>query len=770
MMNMRLKPTPLSSLLIASGLLAACLPVLAQTVAAAPGAAASAPVAVAAAAPDAAASATPPAKVSASELQMQEVTVTAQKIAQPASKTPLALSVLGGEELKSAGIVNARELTQSTPNVQIAQQSGMLEIAIRGVVSLDVTEKGDSSAAFNIDGANISRPEAQTGAFFDLDRVEVLRGPQGTLYGRNATAGAINLITNKPAPTFGASVGLELGNYNTRRFDAMINTPLSDGIAIRMAVTGTKRDSYLHAGPNGDVPLESQDDFAGRVSLLDKFTPDTSLLLTAETTHTGGGGASPVPITNFFHGTLIGTLPFSPPGTGNDVQNPVYYNAGTTAQRTTSLSFGTDPDAHRDNNSDSLRGEFKTNLGWADLTYQMAGLRSSLNDKDSGSYFGFPLEGNVKGTSHSLSNELRLNSNGTGPLRWVAGLYEFHEIITRDTSYDTFVTAPFGSFIVDVPYLPHVTNKSMAAFGQVTYSLLDDTRLTVGLRETRDEKAGYDPLGGVPPPTGSDVSTGAYQTDVKFHNTSWKIGLDHDLSKNSMLYASVATGYKAGGFNDQAGAAPYKPENLTAYEAGIKGRFLDGTLQLSTGVFHYNYRDLQLTSVVCPTNDPTSCGSLTTNAANAKTTGFEFEGKMSLGQNDTIDASLALTNARFKSYKPNATDDWSGQRLDLAPADVLSLGYNHAFEMDNGSEFIAAVGTRLSSSYTISDPAAGVRYAQPSFHKSDASVSYNNASGKLNVQLFVKNIENRTTIESMVPGGFFLGDPRTYGIRTSYRF
>ena len=159
--------TPLSQVLLAAGLVAASLPGWAQDAA--------------------------PAERKTAVIQ--EVIVTAQKTAQPASKTPLALSVVSADDLKDAGIVDARGLAEVTPNLQMSQESGKLQIAIRGVVSLDMTEKGDPSAAFNVDGVYVARPEAQMGAFLDLDRIEVLRGPQGTLYGRNATAGAINLIT-----------------------------------------------------------------------------------------------------------------------------------------------------------------------------------------------------------------------------------------------------------------------------------------------------------------------------------------------------------------------------------------------------------------------------------------------------------------------------------------------------------------------------------------------------------------------------------------------
>jgi iron complex outermembrane receptor protein len=747
--------TPIAAALISSGLLGWASGVHAQA-AAAPAAAASAP----------APAASEPAHA-APRTEVTEVVVTAQKIEQPASKTPVALSVVGGEDLKSGGVVDIRALDSLAPGVQIGQESGKAQVAIRGVMSQDMTEKGDPSAAFNVDGAYIARPEAQLGAFFDLDRVEVLRGPQGTLYGRNATAGAINLITNRPGNKFEALIGAEVGDYGTIRTDGMINVPLGANFALRAALNTNKHDSYIEPGPNAalGVPMESQDDQAGRVELLGKFGTDTSLLLTAETHHTGGHTPTPVPISNFFDGEWTGTLPFSPANRGNNLLDPVYVDRGTTAQRTAAWEFHQGSDSHQDNRSDSLRAEFSTGVGdFAQFTYLLAHDTGKIDQELNGVYFGFPLDNPETGSSHSTSNELRLNSVGKGPWRWVAGLYAFDESIDRVTSYNTYISAPFGDFVVNVPYQPHVENQSRAAFGQLTYSVTNDFRLTGGLRRTNDEKSGTDPYGG------TTDGSGAFSADVKFSNWSWKLGFEQDLGKTTMLYGGVSTGYKAGGFNDQKGASFYKPEQLMDIEVGVKGRYLDNALVLSLSAFHYDYTDLQVTSVVCTSQDLSSCGSLTTNAASAGVDGIEAEGKWAVVPGGEIRFGLAYNNARYKSYQPTQTVDFSGERLDHAPLETVSLGYNHDFEFESGAMVSAFVGTYWSSSYFISDPAAGVRYEQPNFHKSDASLGWTSSNARYTVQAFIKNIENTTTIESHVPGSFFIGDPRTYGVRMSAKF
>jgi iron complex outermembrane receptor protein len=700
---------------------------------------------------------------------INEVIITAQKVAQPASKTPVALSVMSGEDLKDAGVTDARSMAEMLPNVEISKESGMLQVAIRGVTSLDMTEKGDPSAAFHIDGAYVPRYEAQTAAFFDLDRIEVLRGPQGTLYGRNATAGAINLITNKPSNKLEGSVGIDIGNYNTRRLDGMINVPINGMWALRAAVNAQKHDTYLNPGPNR-VPLESQDDKSARIHLLGRFSADTSLLLTAESSKIQGGPPAPVPNTNFFTGTLVENLPFSPPGTGNNIENPVYVDRGSDAQRTAGALFRQDANAHRDNRADSFRGEFKTRVGAVDMTYQLASMNLYLDQVNNGIYFGFPFTNPLTGNSHAISHELRFNSTGTGPLRWVAGLYYFNETIHRDSTYNTYITAPFGSFTVTQPFNSVITNKSNAAFGQLTYDLRPDTRLTLGLRGTRDRKTGDDPLGGAAANPGSTTSDQAYTADVRFRNTSWKVGLDHDLMRNVMVYANVSTGYKAGGFNSAKAAGSYKPETLRAYEAGIKGRFLENTLQLSANVFHYDYKDQQLTTTSCRTNDPSTCDSYTVNAANSRVDGVELEGKVRVGDDGELRGSMSLTDAQFKNYKPSANVDYSGQHLDRAPVTTANLAYTHHFAVANGGDVAATIGTHFMGAYLISDLAANVRYRQPATHKSDASVGYTDGGGHWTVQAYVRNIEDEIKIESRVPGGFFVSDPRTYGVRVGYNF
>lgn len=690
--------------------------------------------------------------------KIQEVVVTATKVATPASKTPLALSVVGGEDLRDAGINDPMSLEQVAPGLEIAKDSGRLLVAIRGIVSTASDERGDPSASFNVDGLYIARFEAQGGAFMDLDRIEVLRGPQGTLYGRNSTAGAINLITRKPTKKFEGRIDAEVGSYGSQRIEGVINQPLSDRWAIRVAAQKSQRDGYINPGPNTGTPMDSTDDYAARVHLLGQLTSDTSLLLTAETSHQGGGNSTPAPLSNFFDGTAING--------GNDIRNPVYKDIGSSAQRTAGQFVGATKPAFTDNTHSSLRAELKSTLSVGELTYQLGYQTSDMNGRQNGRFFSNPWYAEGTGSSSAVSNELRLNSVGQGPLKWVVGAYAFDEDISRFTNFVTAIPSTAG-FVLR--FDGKVKNSARAVFGQTTYSIMPTTRLTAGARYTEDKKsADYVHNGAYSRPDGGLFPASPFTNSKSYTNTSWRLGVDHDLNPTTMLYAAVATGFKSGGFNVGTNGTEIKPEYLRSIEGGVKSRLMDGRLQLSAGVFDYSYDNIQVTSVVALPAGGTAA--ITTNAAKASLRGGEFEAKMLVGENGQLNASVALNDAKFNKYVFNGTTDYSGQRMDRAPATVVGLGYSHRFAFVNDSELVASVSTRYNSGYTLSNFSENIRYAQPSYQKSDASLTWTNSSGKLNLQAFVKNIEDKVTLETPVPSGIYVGEPRTFGVRASYTF
>ncbi|MYM83462.1 TonB-dependent receptor [Duganella sp. FT50W] len=675
--------------------------------------------------------------------RLQEVIVTAQRIAQPASKTPLSLSVVSGDDLKQAGAVNASSLTELVPNVQVSNNGGATTISIRGVSSADNTEKGDPSASFNVDGVNLARPQSAGLAFYDLERVEVLRGPQGTLYGRNATAGAINLITNKPSNRFESSAAVEVGNYHGVKFDGMLNVKVSDMLSLRTAVSTSKHDGYLRSTQGFSHNYDDDDSQSARVHALFKFNPDVSLLLSGDTSRLKGAGAGSVPYATFV-------------------------NQSGDAQRTATPSI----QGKLDDSAHGTSGELKVNTRAGEITYQLA--RRTLN-RDEYTPFGQSTPGvvdpytRVLADYSQLSHELRLASM-FGKWKTIGGLYWFKEQSALDVRIRNFPALGVLAFIQN----PTIS-ASKAAFGEATYSLTPELHLIAGVRRTKDDKSrqGFSQYGD--PVFFSSVN----DADVHYVQTTGRLGADYALSKAVMVYGTFATGYKAGGFNDGTAATNrflrYDPEHLKSLEVGLKGRFLDNRLQVSTAAFTYDYKDLQLTGVAV---DPAT-GALQTqtlNAGQASVRGLEVEGKYAVGSAGKINFSLTTLDAHFKTYSPLQGVNWAGKRLEKSPRATFGLGYSHTWNFEEGASLTAYLGTRFSSSYVLNDYGNAKQFTQGSFHKSDFNLNYAPSDFRWSLQAYVRNIEDKTVMTGYgAPSGnrpdtANLAPPRTMGVRVGVNF
>src|SRR5882724_10710707 len=221
---------------------------------------------------------------------LEEVTVTAQRREENLQKTPLAVVAISGEQLARAGVKEAQDLNKLVPGLKIGQTGTMTQFFVNGVGSGVANAYGDPTIAFNVDGVYIGRPTGVNGVFYDLSRVEVLKGPQGTLYGRNAAAGAVNVITNRPEFTDSVQTGLEIGNYDAIRISGVGNLKLSDTLAIRLAGLSSRHSGYLSDGFN------DEDDAGGRAQLLWQPGDRLSLLLGADYFHQGGKGPAAIPV------------------------------------------------------------------------------------------------------------------------------------------------------------------------------------------------------------------------------------------------------------------------------------------------------------------------------------------------------------------------------------------------------------------------------------------------------------------------------------------
>ena len=711
---------------------------------------------------------------------VQEVLVTAQRTPAPESKTPVAMSVLSGEQLTAAGIADPSGIGARLPNVHLDGAPDGLKITIRGVSNADSTEKGDPSAAFMMDGIYIARPQAQNLGFYDLERVEVLRGPQGTLYGRNATAGVVNVISHAPTRQLEGAAGVELGNYGSRKFNAMLNVPVSPALALRAAVNSNQHDSYLINGQGTGQQLGSdRDEQAARLSALLRVSDTVSLLLRADYAHSRDHGDVIVPDTNFYHGIELG--------------QPSWYGAGTDARLTNAfMPPNTRPEQGFDHKTNSgLAAELTWQLGPATL-YYLGSHRQFDNDFLVNYHYrvapGFAIgvHENFNGSYTQNSHELRIATNGQQALSAQAGLYYFRESSHDDYTFrdlQVLGLPPYYAF----PIGPTVS-RSQAVFGQATYRVNDQLRATAGIRYTDDRKSRYGSTNfqqgpGFNPATDFKLLNAA---ELSTDKTTWRLGLDYDLAPASMVYGAIATGYKSGGFNDgclagarQLGidcpaalAVPaatlfYQPETITSYEAGLKTRFWNNKASLNLAVFHYDYKNLQLSNVTMVQGAPRY---VTTNAGVASVKGLELDGAVNATPADRISYALSLLDAHYVSYTPDGLHSWAGNKLDRAPSNTLTLGYLHRFLLDAG-RLSASVESRHSAAYTIAVPTQLLQYRVPSRTESDAVLAFEPAGASWSVQARVKNLENKVhpvTIDSF--GMVVPSNPRTAAVRLDYRF
>ena len=694
-----------------------------------------------------------PAATADKKQQLEVVTITAQKRPEDAQKAPIAITSLSGEAIAEQGISNARDLNGLVPNVVINTNATATEITIRGITSTNNTEVGNPAVGFHLDGVYLARPDQAGLAFFDVERVEVLRGPQGTLYGRNATAGAINVITNKPKNKLEGAITFGLGNYNSTRVEAMINVPVSDVFSIRAALATDKHTGYMNsknALVGADKNTDDADTTAARLHALYKPNNNFSILLSADSMNVGGYG----------YGTT--TLPLA--------------SRKGEAARVVLAS----QQAKTDNDYEGFGAEVNWKFGPATMTYLGSKRESTRNEANYSA--GNTARTQFNSSPVQTSHELRLASTGSSALTWVVGAYTFEET-NNVTLIGSLISSPALPPTLRVNqsfFQPEVKAKASAIFGQSTFSFTDQLKFTAGLRSTRDSisRVGLSTqtitlANETPAAATTRIINDASVSSSKIN---WRLGVDYSMDKSTMLYVSAATGYKAGSFFDGVKTATFdnifKPENVTTYEVGAKMRGFDGTVQTNVALFKSDYKDLQVSfRGIVPGS--ISVVTVTQNAAKAGITGAEIESRW-LSPIGRFDLSLALLDAKYDSYSPpnaNPPVNFTGNRLIKSPRVSGNLAYQYSWYVFGGD-----ITARLSSFYSAKyfhRPDNIAIASQPSYTRTDIALTYNADKEAWFLQAYGKNLEDRNVIAGiggLIAPNAFLAPPRTFGIRVGVKF
>jgi len=737
----------------------------------------------------------------AAQAGLQDIVVTAQRRTESVQKAAVAITAVSGTELIRAGISDTTNLQRLAPALAVQPSGGTTSIYVRIVGTQAGNSYAENAVGFNFNGVFIARPTAPSGVYYDLQRVEVVKGPQGTLYGRNATGGAINVLPNRPKlGEVSGDVNVEVGNYQARKASAAINLPLGPIMALRIAGQVVDRNGYLSDGYDDDKGE------AGRASLLIKPSSNWSMTLVADYYHQHGKGSGNVLLPSSVAGApaLSARIGGSDPRSVAALQSYAATVAappfcGGMGQLITSGCVMTPRgDGYMNGDFWGISAQTEGDLGFATLTVIPAYRSSSSNYR---SYLpGFMLQ--VSDKSQQMSLETRLASKDEGSLRYVLGGFYFSE---DQSAVNYFSQGNLATTLFN----PQLRTQSIAGFGQLTYLVSPRLRLVAGGRYTHETKSQTTSLaaGGLPnavnPPLGAP-----FTGNLSFSKATWKAGVEFDAGPRSLLYANVSTGFKAGGFFV---AAPpnntFAPEMLTAYTLGSKNRFLSNRLQINLEAFYWDYKDQQISFVggVPASNGLYTQGGVTENAGKSRIYGTEIELRFAPSKSDQFGATLQYLNGRYNSLKTaifsntgapvptgctvtssrlanpgvNAArfydTDCSGKPTVYSPKWTLNLDYAHTFALKNGMKLVAGARTAIKSDFYLN-----VNFQenekQGAYRMSDAYLTLEGVDRRWELTGFINNIEDRAVLVRAgnrpilnVSYGT-LAPPRTYGVRFGYHF
>lgn len=717
-----------------------------------------------------------------------EIVVTAQKRAENLQDVPVSVTALTADTLAARGVNNVLALNNMAPGMRISANDAAAnpKIYIRGVGLSDFNPNASSGVGVYIDGVYIGSPLAQMAGFFDLAQVEVLRGPQGTLYGRNTNGGAINITTKRPTQSFTADASVEYATFNAKTVEAAVGGPIiADKLAFRAAGQWVKDDGYTYNRVTGNN-VNAADHWAGRVSLL--FTPtDNFEMLTQVNRYVNRGDAIAPQHRALFPSTAAAT--------GADgLCAPNAYASGAC----TDLLGYADTDKNSRALDANLEGKDKVDLFGASnqATWSFNGMQlvsvtawqwAHRNDVENTD--GSPaqmLEINYRSRQHQLTQELRLQSdNPSGRVNWVLGGYFMDETVKDNTRQDTlrdlrplFVTpdnptglSPENSVAVfGWPYTQ--TTKGYAVFGQADYKITDKLTGTVGLRWSADKKhMNYQ----------SQIEDGLIvllTSDQKktFSAFSGRLGLRYEVTDDTNVYATYNRGYKSGGFfgglaTTPEEVEPYDNETLDAYEVGMKSEFFDRRVRLNVSGFYYDYKNQQVFAQALR-NGLTVL--VLDNAANSKVYGGEAEITARPIQPLTITAGLSLLHAKYGDYFSEG-QDFTGNWLPQSPKVTFNTSATWVAPLANGSSIVANVDANYSSKVYFDNSNAS-RLSQDAVWIAGAQVSWRSPDQKIEAGAFARNLFDKTyvvsisNIDSLGEDLLSMNRPRSLGVFLRYHY
>lgn len=704
---------------------------------------------------------------------LEQVIVTAQHREEDLQDVPVSVQVLSAEALTQRGVIDTVSLPEAAPSVQFTSSGPSGLFYVRGVGNNNGGVGEEGANAFYVDGVYMPDLFQSVLKFNNIERIEILKGPQGTLFGRNSSGGLVHVITREPDDTFTADVKLGGANYDTFSAQAYVAGPLTDTLSADIAVTTSDQGEGWGKNQLTGAEVARSRDWGVRSKLV--WRPSDAAKVTfsgeyAELDDTTANNWSIAPgalgLTPDLMSLLTGTLPSIPPPSspGNGFDTTANDPAFTTLD-----VYGA-----------SMTAEFY--LDWATFTSITAGRKltsESSIDVDGGPYPIYQIHLQSIETE-AYQQELRLASNHSGLLNWQAGLFFLHstaEIMPQLGRGGGVILQTQGLASAVDDYVEQTT-ESLAAFGEVTYAITPSTRVIAGLRYTKDERdfegvqVRYPGLAG-PQPSISENETASDE------EASWRLAVRQEITDNLNVYGSYNRGFKSGLF--AMNAYPWnvvEPQTIDAFEIGMKSELFDRRMRLNLAAFHYEIDDYQVRASAGTTQ-------ILLNAAKVEVDGAEIEFEAALLEGLSLFGSAVFLDSEFASFPNspylipnppfiggNRTDvrDATGNTTPMAPEFAGTLGSSYALPVGRTGEL------RLSAMYSYNDgyffdPDNSAK--QQAYGLINASAAYHPTSN-WGVEFWGRNLGDKThyrqKLNSELADLVVLEAPRTYGVDFTYRF
>ncbi len=699
-----------------------------------------------------------------SDLQLEEVMVTARKREESLQDVSVAVTAVSGSALIDAQIRNSVELTKLVPSLTVASGGGT-SFAIRGIGTQAFSSGVEPSVSTMVDGVVLGRSEQSFMQLVDIERVEVLRGPQGTLFGKNSSAGVVHFITKDPSDSLEADLTVTAIEEDEYRFGATFSAPITDTLGFRLTYGGIRDDGFIKNFYDGDT-YNGGDSDTGRIKFRWQPTDALDLKWTSDVSREDDGNrVRPLRLVTDA-AVAAEVLPV--------VASKENYNVNLDGKIKKSV--------------DAYGHSLDLNWGFGDYTLtSISAMRHYENDArtDNDGRPTNPVGFDQWGGNDidQYSQELRIASPADGFFHYVVGLYAFYQTNDRDFTREVVGTVSVAAFSVDT--------TNLAAFGETTFDLTESLSAIVGARYTYDKlDYTFRRTGPIPGPV-APYSDYGDDTDL-----SGKVALEWNFADSAMTYASIAQGYKGQAYNVIFGSQPpldsVDPETSITYEIGLKSTLLDRRLIVNAALFRTDYDDFQGQTMIL---DGDNTAFFLTNAGEVRSQGFEIDVTALATRNLMIFGGLALVDATIEDFKdgpcsfgqkyrgecPDQSQDLSGKDLPFSPDWKANLNVNYSIELGSLPFEMVAKLAYQGQGDVIMDISQDKYTRQDAYHVFDFALTLQDLDQHWDITGFVKNLADHryassigSDPEQFNPGGYSHSVPktsqRTYGMEVRYHW